>query len=224
MDEKVIVDKQIYVFDLDGTIIDSRLGVTKSMRYALASFDIHAQPEDLTRFVGAPLRELFSKHFGIVDVEKAVDKYREYFAETGMYENTVYPGVPEILSDLRGRGKTLAIATTKATYYTVKILENLDFLRYFSYVSGDELDGSLTKNGKRDILRLALDNLDPQRELTAVMIGDKEYDIAAARELGLDSIGLGYGYGSREELAGATWFADTTDALRALLLGAERGA
>jgi phosphoglycolate phosphatase len=135
-----------------------------------------------------------------------------------MYENSVYPGIAEILHDLWAKGKTLAIATTKATFYTVKILENLDFLRFFSYISGDELDGSLTKNGKRDILRLVLDNLDPKRERAAVMIGDKEYDISAAGELGIDSIGLGYGYGSRDELAGATWIADTTDELRKLVL------
>ena len=219
MDRQFLLDKRIYVFDLDGTLIDSRLGVTKSLQYALEAFGAREEPENLTRFVGTPLRDIFRDHFGIVDYESAVLKYREYFAETGMYECEVYPGIPEILRGLKNNGKILAIATTKATFYTNAILENLDFMKYFSFVSGDEMDGSLSKHGKRDILRLVLDKLDPERIQSAVMIGDKEYDISAAKELGIDSVGLAYGYGSREEIEGATWIVDSTDELMKLLLG-----
>ena len=212
------MDKRLFIFDLDGTIIDSRLGVTNSICYALSAYDINENPGNLTRFIGAPLREIFGSHFGITDPEQAVVKYREYFAREGIYENTVYPGIREVFEDLREAGKIMAVATTKATFYTNKILENLELAKYFSYVSGDEMDGSLSKYGKREILRIVLDNLDPRRELPAVMIGDKEYDITAAKELGIDSIGLLYGYGSLEELEGATWIVRTTCELRELIL------
>ena len=125
------------------------------------------------------------------------------------------------LQKLTDSGKTLAVATSKAAFYANRILEHFDIDRYFVYVSGDALDGSLTKNGKVDIIRIVLDALDPVRKMPVVMIGDRMHDISGAREAGIDSIGNTWGYGSREELetAGATSIVDSVDELYRLLTG-----
>ena len=211
------------LFDLDGTLTDPKLGITKSFQHALSSFGIHEELDDLTKFIGPPLRESFRDFYGFsdADIEKAVAKFREYFAETGLFENAVYPNIPETLKKLKGGGKTLAVVTSKAKAYAVQILKHFGLDVYFSFVSGDEMDGSLTKNGKRDIIRIAIDALDPERKMPVVMIGDRKHDIIGARDNGIDSIGNTWGYGSRDELetAGATWIVDAADELCRLIIG-----
>ena len=210
------------LFDLDGTLTDPWLGITSSFRYALSAFGIHEELESLTKFIGPPLRDSFRVCYGFTDdeTERAVVKFREYFTETGMYENTLYPGVPEALQMLSDSGRTLAVATNKAAFYSVKILEYFDIARYFKFVSGDTLDGRLTKNGKREIVHIALATLDPERIMSAVMIGDRELDIIAANDNGIDSIGNTWGYGSRGELeaAGANHIIATADELCRLII------
>jgi phosphoglycolate phosphatase len=217
------VPYDLCIFDLDGTLTDPKLGITKSFQFALSSFGIHEELDGLTKFIGPPLRESFREHYGFSDsdTEKAVIKFREYFAETGLFENAIYPDIHELLQKLKNRGKTLAVATSKAAFYADRILENFDLTRYFSFVSGDEMDGSLTKNGKQDVIRIALGTLDPARRMGSVMIGDREHDIFGAREVGIDSIGNTWGYGSRDELeaAGSTWIVDSTDELYRLIAG-----
>jgi phosphoglycolate phosphatase len=213
----------ICLFDLDGTLTDPKLGITKSFQYALSAFGIREELDNLTKFIGPPLRESFRDFYGFSDIEteKAVAKYREYFTEKGLYENTVYPDIPEALRKLKAKGKTLAIATSKVTAYANRILEHFNLDEYFSFVSGDEMDGNLTKNGKRDVISIALDAFASERKFTAVMIGDRKHDIIGAREAGVDSIGNTWGYGSLDELesAGATWIVDSVDELCRLLIG-----
>ncbi|MCL1804544.1 MAG: HAD hydrolase-like protein [Clostridiales bacterium] len=213
----------ICLFDLDGTLTDPKLGITKSFQYTLSSFGINEELDSLTKFIGPPLRESFRDTYGFSDsdTELAVAKYREYFSETGLYENAVYPGIPETLRKLKLNGKMLAVATSKTTVYTNRILEHFKLDGFFAYVSGDQMDGSLTKNGKRDIVRIAIETLDPKRQISVVMIGDREHDIIAANENGIDSIGNTWGYGSRRELeiAGATRIVDTIDELYSLIIG-----
>jgi len=210
------------LFDLDGTLTDPKLGITKSFQYALSSFGINEELDDLTKFIGPPLRESFAKIYGFSasDTEIAVAKFREYFAETGIYENTVYPGIPEMLRVLKDSGKTLAIVTGKATVYSTRILEHFGLDKYFSFISGDEMDGSLTKNGKKELIHIAINALDRESKMPVAMIGDREHDIFGAREASVDSIGNTWGYGSRKELesAGATWIVDTIDELCLLLM------
>ena len=218
------------IFDLDGTLTDPKLGITKSFQYALAYFDIHVELDELTKFIGPPLREAFRdyllrglytfREFSEDDTEIAVAKYREYLADYGIYENEIYPNILELLESLKSLGLTLAVATNKATYFAVKTLEHFDLDKYFSIISGDELDGSLTTHGKRDIIKIVLDNLDPNKNLSPVMIGDRLNDIYGARDAGIDSIGVTWGYGSREELeqAGATHIIDTPKELEQYLL------
>ena len=205
----------IYLFDLDGTLTDPKIGITKSFQYALAEFGIHEELDNLTKFIGPPLRESFGGYgFSESDIEKAVSKFREYFVKTGMFENTVYHDIPDILQNLKDRGRTLAVATSKVTEYANRILEHFNLAQYFDFVSGDEMDGSLTKHGKRDIIQIALDNLDSERKMSTVMIGDRKHDVLGANDVGIDSIGVMWScYGSRDELetSGATWIVDNAN-------------
>ncbi|MCL2004196.1 MAG: HAD hydrolase-like protein [Oscillospiraceae bacterium] len=215
--------KSVVIFDLDGTLTDPREGITRSYQYALAAFGIHEALDGLTQFIGPPLRAVFSEHYGFspADTERATAKFREYLFETGLFENTVYPGIPELLQALRDRDKTLALATNKVLTCTVRILEHFRLSRYFSFVSGDDMDGTLTKGGKREIIRIALDGVGCTDKSSAVMVGDRKHDVIGARENGLESIGVLYGYGSRRELtdAGAAVLAETVTELANILKG-----
>jgi len=209
------------IFDLDGTLTDPKLGITRSYQYALAGFGIHEDLESLERFIGPPLRDNFKEYYGFSDsdTEKAVALFRQYFAETGLYENIVYPDICAALQKLKDNGKILAVATNKYKYFAEKVLEHFLLDKFFDFVSGDEKDGSLTINGKRDIVRITLGALDPEREKSAVMIGDRKHDILGARENGIDSIGVTWGYGLRAELeeAGATQIAESVEQLYQML-------
>ena len=211
----------LIIFDLDGTLTDPRLGITRSHQYALAAFGFNEELENLEKFIGPPLRDVYRDYYGMseADIEKAVIVFREYFAQTGIFENEVYPGISELLQRLKAHGKTLAVATGKAKLYAEKILEYFYLDRYFDYVSGDEMDGSLTKHGKRDIVRMVMEKLDPQRKMKAVMIGDRYHDIEGAHDNEIDGIGVLWGFGSVAELedADADIIVQSTDELLTVL-------
>ena len=210
------------LFDLDGTLTDPKPGITRSFQYALAAFGIHEELNDLTRFIGPPLRESFREYYGFSEAqtEAAVLKYREYFSVTGLFENNIYPHIPDLLERLKDKGKTLAVVTSKVTLYADQILVHFRLADYFVAVFGDEMDGSRTKNGKGPLVRSAIQALDPQRKMSPVMIGDRLHDILGAKDAEIDSIGITWGYGSRGELeaAGATWITDGADDLCRLLI------
>jgi len=210
------------IFDLDGTLTDPKTGITKAYQKALAAFGIHEELDSLARYIGPPLRDNFRISSGLseTDTEKAVGIYREYYSATGMLENYVYPGVAEALQKLKDHGKTLTVATNKVTLYSVQILEHFGLDGFFEYVSGDEMDSSLSRNGKQKIINIAIEAADPERKFLAVMIGDRKHDIEGARDAGIDSIGITWGYGSRAELedAGATYIVDTPEGLCRLLI------
>ncbi|MDR0325436.1 MAG: HAD-IA family hydrolase [Oscillospiraceae bacterium] len=214
---------EIILFDLDGTLTDPKEGITKSYQYALSAFGIQESLDDLIQYIGPPLRETIANRYGFSppDVEKAVAKFREYFFDAGIYENEVYAGIPELLKTLHGEGKTMAVATNKVLPAAQKVLEHFCLDRYFAFVSGDDMEGSLTKDGKRNIIRIALEAVGAADKSKAVMIGDRKHDVIGAREAGIGSIGVLYGYGSREELAGAgaAYIADTVEDLKGLLCG-----
>ena len=210
----------ICLFDLDGTLTDPKLGITKSFQYALAAFGISEELVNLEKCIGPPLRESF-KNYGFTDsdTEKAVTKFREYFSETGLLENTVYPEIPAALEKLKDSGKILAVATSKAADYAKRILTHFNLDEYFVFVSGDKMDGSLTVQGKKELIRIALEAIDPEGKMSAVMIGDRKHDIEGAAGAGISSIGVTWGYGSREELetAGATWVVDSVEEMYSLI-------
>jgi len=194
------------LFDLDGTLTDPFEGITRCHQHALEQLGVHPVPtqRELARFIGPPLRRTFATLLGdaatAADIERAVAVFRERFSTLGMYENEVYPGVEPMLTELRARGCTLYVATSKVGVYAKRILEHFGLDAFFAGVYGSELDGRL--DDKADLLRhLCIER--PLRDSDAVMIGDREHDVLAAKRNGLRSIGVTWGYGSVEELTAA---------------------
>ena len=213
-------DADTLFWDLDGTLTDPYEGITRSVAYALHFFDIEVPDRTvLCPFIGPPLKDSFMRFYGFssADAELAIARYRDYFAGKGLFENTVYPGIPSLLDALENAGRRHVLATSKPGVFAERILTHFGLRRYFSAVVGSDLDGKRVK--KEDVLRHALEltNAKPARSL---MIGDPEYDVAGARAVGMDCIGVTYGYGSEKELSdsGAVALADSPEALRRLLL------
>ena len=206
-------------FDLDGTLSNPKQGITRSVQYALTSFGFESDTEALTKFIGPPLRESFSKFYGfsVEDSERAVAKYREYFAERGIFENEVYLGIPEMLERLATAGKMPVLATSKPQIYAKRILEHFGLAQYFVFVAGCELDG--TRDAKAEVIAYALRNLSLAPE-NAIMVGDRKHDILGANAHTMDSVGVLYGFGDRAELekAGAPHIVETVKELEKLLL------
>lgn len=223
--EKSKLEKKDYeyiLFDLDGTLTDPKEGITKSVAYALESFGIHVEDLDsLCKFIGPPLKESFMVYYELDDAQgdQAVEKYRERFAVTGLFENKVYPGIREMLELLKEQGKTLLVATSKPSIYARQILEHFDLMKYFTFLSGSELDG--TRVDKAEVITYALQENKIQDLSKVIMIGDREHDIIGANKNGIDSIGVLYGYGGREEFEKnhASYVAKQVEELKEILLG-----
>ena len=195
--------KQYLLFDLDGTLTDPMVGITSSVQYALEKFGIHVKYlKDLIPFIGPPLDDSFQEFYGLSkeDAGKAVEYYREYFAPKGIFENEVYPGIPEMLSRLVEAGFTLIVATSKPAVFAKQILEHFGLSDYFSFVGGSELDG--TRKRKAEVIGYILETCEIKPQ-DAIMIGDRKHDIEGAKLCGLESVGVLYGYGSEEELSKA---------------------
>lgn len=214
--------KQVYLFDLDGTLTEPGEGITNSVMYALDKFGIHeTDREALYRFIGPPLLDSFMQFYGMpqAQAERAVAAYREYFSVKGLFENRVYDGVPALLQSLRDQGKTLAVATSKPEVFTLRILDKFDLSKYFHFVGAASLDSS--RSQKADVIRHTLNLCGNPAPDTVVMIGDRKHDILGAAQNGIQSVGVLYGYGDRPELetAGADAIAQSVEQLRSILLG-----
>ncbi len=209
------------LFDLDGTLTDPKPGITRAVQYALARYDIAVSDLDtLTPFIGPPLHQSFTRYYGFDDKQAmdAVAFYREYFSETGLYENAVYPGIPQLLDRLSAANRRLIVATSKPTIYAKRIIEHFQLDSYFTQVVGSDLD--LTRVDKALIIADILSEYPDVARDAIVMVGDREHDIIGARAHDLDAIGVSYGYGSLAELqtAGATAIAGTVDELASFLM------
>jgi phosphoglycolate phosphatase len=192
---------KIIIFDLDGTLTDSEVGITKSIQYALSKFDIIEEDlKKLKLFIGPPLTKSFQKYYSLDETKavKAVGFYREYFSEFGIYQNKVYPGIPDLLRELKNDNRKLVLATSKLTVFAEKVLKYFDLYDLFDLIIGSNSDGTriLKKEMVRDIL-LELQNFKKQNFM---VVGDREDDIIAAKENGISSMAVTYGYGSIEEL------------------------
>ena len=211
---------QYILLDLDGTLIDPKAGITKAVAHSLAYFGIKVDDLDtLCKFIGPPLLESFIVYYAF-DREKAklaVEKYREYFSVKGIYENTLYQGIPELLHNLQNSGKTLILATSKPAVYAEEILKFQKIDTAFTFVSGSEFDGSRVV--KKEVIEYALEKNSIKDLSAVVMIGDREHDIIGAKQAGIASIGVSYGYGSIAELreAGADKIVQNVDELLAFL-------
>lgn len=216
--------KKYFLFDLDGTLTDPKVGITTCVQYALHSFGIEEPDLDkLEPFIGPPLKDSFMEFYGMDEEQagRAVAKYRERFSETGLFENEIYPGIAPMLKTLNEKGFLLAVASSKPTVFVEKILEHFGIRQYFKAVVGSELDGRRTD--KEQVVQEALRQLfgqEPVRCQEVYMIGDRRFDVEGARAMKVESIGVTYGYGGMEELkeARADYIVESVEELRELLL------
>ena len=214
------LDYDWLLFDLDGTLTDPFEGITRSVEYALNAFGIEVEDRRvLAPFIGPPLVESLTERYGFTmeDAVAAVAKYREYFAVKGLYENELFEGIPELLSDCRKAGYKISMATSKPTHYARIIAEHFYIARYFDAIHGSSLDGTRITKSSVVAEAVAEEHLDPSR---ALMIGDRRHDVEGAGEHGIRTVGVLYGYGSREEheAAGAAYIVNDLDELRELLI------
>lgn len=207
-------------FDLDGTLTDSGPGIVNSVAYALRKLGVEPpEPEQLRPFIGPPLLWSFA-HFCGFDEEQCregVRLYREYFTAGGMFENSVYPGIPEAMEKLRRAGFRLAVATSKPEQFSKKIISHFGLDKYFEAVCGASMDETRTE--KAEVIRYALETLGAAAE-ESLMVGDREHDVLGAKAEGLPCLGALWGYGGREELtdAGASALAETPEEMAELIL------
>ena len=210
----------ILLFDLDGTLTDSGPGIMHAAKTALQSFGIDGLSEqELRYFVGPPLWESFGKYLPEEQISAAIDRFREYYRVTGWLENEPYPGVRECLRALRAAGKRMYVATSKLESMARQVLTHFDLMQYFDGVCGGIADDP--EAGKKvNVVRRALREAGCTEYSRAILSGDREYDIYGGHAAGIQTVGVLYGYGSREELekAGADALAETPEALLALLL------
>lgn len=208
------------LFDLDGTLTDSGLGITKAAQYALKDQGID-EPDisKLGFFVGPPLNKTFMEHYGMDEKHmlRAVDKFREYYNPIGVYENAPYPHVEEMLKACHNAGLKLAIASSKPEVMVYKVLNHFKLTSYFDVIVGSELDGRRTDKNEvvEEVLRRLMANADE-----TAMVGDRCYDMVGACNYDLMAVGVTYGYGTYLELknAGADKIVDTVEDLKNYLL------
>lgn len=208
------------LFDLDGTLTDSGPGIMNGFEYTLKKMgrDVGDRSQ-LRKFVGPPLEESFGRMLGFSPEEtvKCIATYREYYFQMGgVLENEVYPGIVKLLDDLSEMGLNLCLATSKFVKGTMIVLDHFDLSKYFSVIGcGNDED----RKYKKDIIRYVINDCRVTDLSKVLMVGDRHYDIDAAREIGIDSVGVLYGYGSEEELkkAGATYIAATAGDIKCII-------
>ena len=233
------------LFDLDGTLTNPKTGITKSVQYALAHFGIEEEADNLTQFIGPPLIDSFMNFYGfsLEQAREGVTAYREYFAPKGIFENDVYPGVPEMLAALKEKGAILAVASSKPEVFVEQILEHFDLAKYFDVVVGSLLNE--TRTSKEELVEEALrqlgvmstDNLrqvgytkkdndivatmeDDDKKATIAMVGDRKFDIIGAKAHGLTAVGVSFGFAEPGELEAEEpdFIAETVEQLKDYLL------
>ncbi|MBM7586019.1 phosphoglycolate phosphatase [Bacillus pakistanensis] len=195
-------NKKVILFDLDGTLSDPKVGITKSVQYALQKMSISVN--DLTKleiFIGPPLQDSFSEEYGFneKEVKRAIELYRERFVEKGMFENHLYPGIQQLLERLKTNNKLIVIATSKPTLFAEKIVDYFQIDPYFDLIVGSNLDGS--RISKTEIIKYAMDQYPEYENEQFLMIGDRKHDVIGANNNQISSIGVTFGYGTYEELS-----------------------
>ncbi len=213
--------KKAVIFDFDGTLCDTGIGVKKSAKYALDAFNIEAPEwEELDFFIGPPLLVTFQEKFGqsAADSEKLVKKYRERYTNIGLYESEFYSGIPQLLQRLKNDGMKLGIASSKPAKYVEELLIKEGLISLFDYVSAVSFNADC--ESKQSIIDRCLNELGVESK-DAVMVGDRFYDIDGARACGVDSIGVLWGFGTKFELieSGAKYIIDKIDDIENIALG-----
>ena len=201
-------DYDYYLFDFDGTIMDTEKSIKSSLLFALDFYGIHGVTADrLDSFIGPPLFVSFKTNFGVTEERAAelVAKYRERYHAGGCFECTLYDGVLTVFEELKKRGKKIAVASSKPAGLVKTISDYHDITKYYDAVSAESLDK--TGSDKKELIETALDMLGCTDKSRAVMVGDRYLDIEGAKGAGIDSAGAVFGFGTEQELknAGATY-------------------
>lgn len=209
------------LFDLDGTLTNPQEGITKCVQHALRAFGIEEPDlEKLIPFIGPPLIQSFMEFYNMSegDARKAVAVYRERFGTVGLFENFPYPGIADMLAELKAQGKILAVASSKPTVYVRRILEKFELAPYFDVIEGSNLDG--TRVDKKEVIAEVLSQLDNPSADDLLMIGDRKFDVIGAREMGFGCVGVRFGFAAPDELeqSGAVYIADTVRDLHRYLI------
>lgn len=185
------------LFDLDGTLTDPQEGICKCINHALNHYGMKKPLKELTKYIGPPLLKSFAELVGEENAKDAIVKYRERFSTIGLYENEIYPNVKETLALLKDKGFVLCTASSKPQIYVEKILHHFDIAQYFTVIGGSTLDGKVSE--KEDVILLVLEQLAADKK-EVVMVGDTRFDLIGAEKMGLDAIGVTYGFASKDEL------------------------
>lgn len=209
-----------FLFDLDGTLADPYEGIANCMIHTLEHFGIAApSPATLQGYIGPPIFDNFI-HAGIAPERcmEALEIFDSRFLPLGMFENTIYEGIAQMLGKLKRKNHILAIASSKAQEFVAKIAGHFGIDIYFDYIGGSNLDG--TRSDKAEVIEQVLQKLGVGHRQDVYLIGDRYFDIAGAKKTGIKSIAVLYGYGSREELESGVpdYMVETVGDLSQLLL------
>lgn len=208
-------------FDLDGTLTNPAFGITNSFKYAYKYFGMEIPSyEKLCSFIGPPLVETFKNNFGFDDkkAEEGVKVYREYFSTKGLFENSVYPGIENLLEKLKKNQKHLVVATSKPELFALQILEHFNLSKYFDFICGSLMDES--RSEKSEVISYALEKCKNPSPKKILMIGDRKHDILGAKKNGIKSCGVLFGYGTKEEFenSGADFICKNIEELEKICL------
>lgn len=218
----VIAMLKYVLFDVDGTLTDPAEGIVHAICYALPRMGLQV-PEDpavLHAIIGPPLQDSFQRFFRLSPEEarRMLGIYREYYGCRGLFEAYLYDGIRPLLADLQGRGIRLCVATSKPIEYVTRLFDHFDLHRYFTFLAADDL--ACSRHTKSEVIRYLLENFPDITPENAVMVGDRRFDVIAAREFGLRTVGCAWGHAVEGELeeAGAAYIVRTADEARELLL------
>lgn len=207
------------LFDLDGTIVKSDLGITKGVQKSLEHFGIKESLEDLKKFVGPPMVESYTNFYGfsLKQYEEALCVFHKYYKSVGIFECELYEGIEEMLKELSAKYK-LYIATSKPEFEARRVIEHFGLDKYFTFVGGADGDFNTKRSTKASVIEYVLESSKIEDRESAIMTGDKSHDIAGAKSVGLKSIGVLYGYGGLDEFAEANYIVKSVKDLREMFL------
>ncbi len=219
--EKQLKKYKVILFDLDGTLTNPEAGLVSGFEYAFKKLNInYGERESLKRFIGPPLHLEWQKEFGFTPEQsaKAIEKFREYYDVYGWWDNKPYYGIHDMLRALKESGKVLAVATSKPEDTAKRVLDLFGLTEFFDFIGGALR--STERDKKSEVISYVLNSLGVSDKESCVLIGDRSFDAEGARLAGIDSIGVLWGHGTKEELvaSGFERIVSTPEELSSLLI------